>query len=85
MQKLQNARKRAITSGEVNYSHDWEDFRMNLEAKLSKEARIEWLRAFAFKYTSEDRMEEAYSCLEEADGLARNEIPSPVRFNEIAC
>jgi hypothetical protein len=85
VQKLQHARRQAVFSGALNNSMDWEEFRMSLEAKLAKEARIQWLRAFAEKYLSEERMEEAYSCLEEADGLARNEIASPVRLDEIAC
>ena len=85
VQKFQNARRQAVFSGALNSSMDWEEFRMSLEANIAKEARIQWLRAFAEKYLAEDRQEEAYSCLEEADGLEKNKIESPVRLRDVAC
>jgi hypothetical protein len=63
---------------------DWVEFRTTLETKLAKEARLQWLNAFAGKYTAEGRIEEAQLCMDEAKGLVDNTAGSPMRFKEIA-
>lgn len=84
IQKVQSARKMAIMSGAVNNSMDWEEFRTTLESKLAKEARLQWLNAFADRYAAEGRIEEAQLCMDEAKGLVDNKAVSPMRFKEIA-
>jgi hypothetical protein len=84
IQKVRIARKKAIMSGAVNNSMDWEEFRMMLETKLAKEARVEWLSAFADRYGAEGRIEEAQLCRDEAARLLNNKTGSPIRFKEIA-
>jgi hypothetical protein len=84
IQKIRNARKMAITLGDVNNSMDWEEFRTTLETKLAKEARVQWLNAFADRYAAEGRIEEAQLCINEAKGLVDNKAGSPMRFKEIA-